>query len=186
MGLFETEFLATDDNIAALADLSGLWIDRVHDRRPPKEVVLYLDSSVSPTYGDQEGTASNGHFGCTCYHPLFLFISSDLERRALRPVNVHSAHEWQDLLEPIVARYRNQSGATFASMPRSRCRRSTIFSKPKASIAPSASRQQGSAGEHCPSASPPGRRAARSCSPHLRQLQLSGRIVGQETRRGRT
>jgi hypothetical protein len=69
MGRFETEFLAADDNLAALADLSGLWIDRVHDRRPPKEVVLDLDSSVSPTYGDQEGTAYNGHFGCTCYHP---------------------------------------------------------------------------------------------------------------------
>lgn len=36
MGRFETEFLATDDNTAALADLSGHWIDRVHDRRPPK------------------------------------------------------------------------------------------------------------------------------------------------------
>jgi hypothetical protein len=27
-------------------------------------------ASVSPTYGEQEGTAYNGHFGCTCYHPL--------------------------------------------------------------------------------------------------------------------
>ena len=53
MGRFETEFLATDDNIAALADLSGAWIDRVHDRNPPKDVVLDMDSSVSPTYGDQ-------------------------------------------------------------------------------------------------------------------------------------
>ena len=32
-----------------------------------------LDSSESPTYGDQEGSAYNGHFGCTCYHPLFVF-----------------------------------------------------------------------------------------------------------------
>jgi imidazolonepropionase-like amidohydrolase len=32
-----------------------------------------MDSSVSPTHGDQEGTAWNGHFGCSCYHPLFLF-----------------------------------------------------------------------------------------------------------------
>jgi len=36
MGRFETEFLATDANIAALADLSGAWIDGVHDRQPPK------------------------------------------------------------------------------------------------------------------------------------------------------
>ena len=26
-----------------------------------------VDSSDSPTYGEQEGSAYNGHFGCTCY-----------------------------------------------------------------------------------------------------------------------
>jgi hypothetical protein len=109
MGRFETEFLATEDNIAALAELSGAWIDRVHDRQPPKKVVLDMDSSVSPTYGDQEGTAYNGHFGCTCYHPLFLFNHmGDLERCALRPGNVHSAHGWRDVLVPVVDRYKER------------------------------------------------------------------------------
>jgi hypothetical protein len=109
MGRFETEFLATDENIAALAELSGVWIDRVHDRRPPKMVVLDMDSSVSPTYGDQEGTAYNGHFGCTCYHPLFLFNHmGDLERCRLRPGNVHSADGWRDVLVPVVERYKER------------------------------------------------------------------------------
>jgi hypothetical protein len=109
MGRFETGFLATDDNIAALAALSGLWIDRIHDRRPPKKVVLDMDSSVSPTYGDQEGTAYNGHFGCICYHPLFLFNQfGDLERCSLRPGNVHSAHHWRDVLVPVVERYKER------------------------------------------------------------------------------
>jgi hypothetical protein len=36
MGRFETEWLATDDNLAALTDLSGVWIDRVHRGKPPK------------------------------------------------------------------------------------------------------------------------------------------------------
>src|SRR3990170_5987316 len=63
MGRFETEFLAADENLAALADLCGQWIDRVHERHRPKMVVLDMDSSVSTTYGDQEGTAYNGHFG---------------------------------------------------------------------------------------------------------------------------
>jgi hypothetical protein len=31
----------------------------------------------------------------------------DLERCALRPGNVHSAHEWRDVLNPVVARYRD-------------------------------------------------------------------------------
>lgn len=109
MGRFETEFLASDDNIAVLADLSGAWVDRVHDRKPPKNMILDMDSSVSPTHGEQEGTAYNGHFGCTCYHPLFLFNHlGDLERCSLRPGNVHSAEGWPDVLEPVVERYKKR------------------------------------------------------------------------------
>ena len=109
MGRFETEFLASDDNIAVLADLSGAWVDRVHDRKPPKNMILDMDSSVSPTHGEQEGTAYNGHFGCTCYHPLFLFNHlGGLERCSLRPGNVHSAEGWPDVLEPVVERYKKR------------------------------------------------------------------------------
>ena len=36
MGRFETEWLAGDTNLEPLADLSGAWIDRIHDRRPPR------------------------------------------------------------------------------------------------------------------------------------------------------
>jgi Transposase DDE domain group 1 len=109
MGRFETEWLASDENFTELADLSGRWTDRVHSRRPAKGIVLDMDSSVSPTYGDQEGAAYNGHFACTCFHPLFVFNQfGDLERCALRPGNVHSAHGWNDVLEPVVARYRGR------------------------------------------------------------------------------
>ena len=86
MGRFETEWLAQPENLTALADLPGQWIDTVHTRRPPKSIVLDMDSSESPTYGAQEGSAYNGHFGCTCYHPLFVFNQlGDLERCTLRP-----------------------------------------------------------------------------------------------------
>ena len=109
MGRFETEVLATEENLAALADLSGQWIDKVHDRHPPTKIVLDMDSSVSPTYGDQEETAYNGHFGCTFYHPLFLFNQfGDLELCSLRPGNVHSADDWEGVLKPVVVRYKGR------------------------------------------------------------------------------
>ena len=105
MGRFETELLATDAHIEALADINGVWIDKVHDRHPPTEIILDMDSSVSPTHGDQEGTAFNGHFGCTCYHSLFLFNQfGDLERCSLRSGNVHSADDWEGVLKPAVVR----------------------------------------------------------------------------------
>ena len=109
MGRFETEWLASDANLAALTDFSGAWIDQVHRRRPPDGIILDMDSSESPTFGQQEGSAWNGHFGGTCYHPLFVFNQfGDLERCALRPGNVHSADDWRAVLEPVIARYRER------------------------------------------------------------------------------
>jgi Transposase DDE domain group 1 len=58
MGRFETQWLAAPENFSALADLSGQWIDLVHGRRPPRGIVLDMDSSVSPTHGEQEMSAS--------------------------------------------------------------------------------------------------------------------------------
>jgi hypothetical protein len=92
-----------------LADLNGQWIDRFHDRNGLKYIVLDMDSSVSPTHGDQEGAAWNGHFDCTCYHPNFLFNQLGmLERCALRNGNVHSADRWRDVLDPVIARYADR------------------------------------------------------------------------------
>jgi hypothetical protein len=105
MSRFETEILSQPQNIAFLMNLPGLWVDKVHRQKPlMKQIILDMDSSVSPTYGSQEGSAYNGYFECTCYHPLFCFNQyGDLERAFLRHGNVHSADEWQSVLEPIIA-----------------------------------------------------------------------------------
>jgi hypothetical protein len=109
MGRFETEILTGDSNLHALMDLSGKWIDRARRQKKTDKVILDVDSSVSPTYGEQEGSAYNGYFDCTCYHPLFCFNQfGDLERAMLRSGNVHSADDWRSLLEPVVSRYRGK------------------------------------------------------------------------------
>jgi len=107
MSRFETEILTQPKNLELLMNLVGEWVDRVHQRKSLKQIILDMDSSVSPTYGNQEGSAYNGFFECTCYHPLFCFNQfGDLERALLRNGNVHSADNWRTLLEPIVNRYR--------------------------------------------------------------------------------
>jgi len=109
MGRFETAILTRPENLEALVDLPGQWIDRLRQRKPKREIILDLDSSVSETYGRQEGSAYNGHFRCSCYHPLFCFNQfGDLERAMLREGNVHSADDWRSVLEPVVARYRHE------------------------------------------------------------------------------
>lgn len=81
----------------------------MHDAHPPKWITLDMDSSVSPTHGDQDGTAWNGHFGCKRYHPLFIFNQfGDLERCALRKGNVHCADGWKEVLAPVIARNKKR------------------------------------------------------------------------------
>ena len=109
MGRFETEILTQPQNLKVLMNHPGQWVDKVHQRKPIKEIILDMDSSDSPTFGRQEGSAYNGHFGYTCYHPLFLFNQfGDLERTLLRNGNVYSSDDWKSVLEPVVERYREQ------------------------------------------------------------------------------
>jgi hypothetical protein len=92
MGRFETKWLSRPENLAALADLPCRWIDKVHHRRAPRIVRLDMDSSENPTYGEQEGSAYDGHFGCTCYPRSSCSINSVMPSGALcRSGNVHSA-----------------------------------------------------------------------------------------------
>jgi len=108
VGRFETDTLSTKGNLTALMKLSGQWIDQVHRRQLLKQLILDMDSSVSETYGRQQGTAYNGHFECLCYHPLFLFNQfGDLERVLLRRGNKASAKYWRRVLLPVIERYRH-------------------------------------------------------------------------------
>jgi hypothetical protein len=107
VGRCETEMLSERRNLTALMNLSGQWIDQVHRRQPQKQLILDMDSSVSETYGRQQGTAYNGHFECLCYHPLFLFNQfGDLEYAMLRRGNKASAKFWRRVLLPVIERYR--------------------------------------------------------------------------------
>src|SRR3954468_9584915 len=109
MARFETETLSTTENLKHLMDLSGQWIDQAHHHRKLTKLILDMDSSVSETHGHQEGSAYNGHFACTCYHPLFLFNQfGDLERVMLRRGNRGSAKFWRRVLMPVIDRYRDR------------------------------------------------------------------------------
>ena len=107
---FKTDVLTHPDNLTALMNMPGQWTDQIQQRRPIRKLILDMDSSVSETYGQQEGTVYNGHFGCECYHQLFIFNQDgDVERAKLRPGNVASADDWRSVLDPVVERYRGNN-----------------------------------------------------------------------------
>jgi len=106
---FETEVLVTEENLKGLNQLNAEWVDQAMMRTRHRRIILDMDSSESPVYGEQEGAAYNGHFQCVCYHPLFCFNQfGDCEGAMLRPGNVHSAERWREILETIVERYQKR------------------------------------------------------------------------------
>src|SRR5262245_12995331 len=183
MGRFETQWLTAPKNFAALADLSGQWIDLVHGRRPPRVIVLDMDSSVSPTHGEQEKSVWNGHYACTCYHPLFVLNQfGDLERCALRPGNVHSADGWDAVVKPVVARYHQ------GKVSRIYFRADAAFAMPEVYEFLEAERikyairlpaNQVLTEQDRLSAHAPGRASCAPCAPIPCELQLSGRKLDQ-------
>ena len=106
---FETELLTEDKNLTGLAMLNRDFIARVEAMESPRRVVLDIDSTEVPVYGEQEHSAYNGHFETTCYHPLLLFNrEGDCLAVKLRPGNVHTAEDWDRVLLPEIERQQKQ------------------------------------------------------------------------------
>ncbi len=70
---FETGLLTQEENLAALAAINRELIAKAETIDASHGVVLDMDSTAIPVYGEQEQSAYNGHFESTCYHQLLLF-----------------------------------------------------------------------------------------------------------------
>jgi hypothetical protein len=100
---FETELLTEEANLAGLAAINRELVARAEAIDSPRRIVLDMDSTEVPVYGEQEQSAYNGHFESTCYHPLLLFSGEgDCLAAKLRPGNVPSAAGWEELLLPEI------------------------------------------------------------------------------------
>src|ERR1035441_4438160 len=106
---FETELLTQEGNLAGLPAINRELIAKAETLESPQRMVLDMDSTEIPLYGQQENSAYNGHFESTCYHPLLLFNrQGDCLAAKLRPGNVHSAEDWEELLLPEIERQQKR------------------------------------------------------------------------------
>jgi hypothetical protein len=83
MGRFETKWLSRPENLVVLADLPGQWINKVHGRRPPKTIVRDMDSSESPTYGEQKAAPRTGIWATSAIMRCSCSTSSTMSNSAL-------------------------------------------------------------------------------------------------------
>ena len=102
---FETEMLATEENWVGLMAVNRELVAQAEAPDDSERIVLDMDSTESPVHGQQKGSAYNGHFESVCFHPLVLFNQhGDCLAAKLRPGNVHSAQDWDELLLPEIER----------------------------------------------------------------------------------
>ncbi len=62
-----------DQSMAQLNQENQEMIDKVHGHRQSETVIFDLDSTHADTYGEQESTAYNAHYGTVGFHPLVAF-----------------------------------------------------------------------------------------------------------------
>lgn len=68
------------------AAIERLFVDVFLDahREPPVRIVIDLDATDDPLYGEQEGRHFNGYYDCYCYLPLYIFCGRHLLAAKLR------------------------------------------------------------------------------------------------------
>ena len=95
----------------ALAVLAGRSL-RAQNGGKPVEVVLDIDSIVLEVHGHQDGSAYNGQYGLTAYHPLVAVLgeTGDIVGIWLRPGNAHTASQAVEFMEGVITRVEAQVG----------------------------------------------------------------------------
>jgi hypothetical protein len=75
---------------------------------PPQELVLDLDATDDPLYGNQQGRFFHGYYREYCYLPLYIFCGEHLLCARLRPANIDGAAGALKQLKRIVAQIRER------------------------------------------------------------------------------
>lgn len=84
-----------------------LYIRR-NRRRKPKRIILDLDGTDDPTYGDQQLTFFHGYYDQYMYHPLVLYNADtgELITAALRAGNRHASYGAVSILKRIIPKVK--------------------------------------------------------------------------------
>ena len=104
------ETLSSAANLAVLGDalfgLAATSHQRLRRSERARRGTIDVDSTAIETHGSQPGSAYNGHYKTTCYHPLVAMLAStgDWLGVALRPGQVHTSVGLDEFLMPLIDR----------------------------------------------------------------------------------
>ena len=92
------------------ASIERLFVDLFLEahREPPMRIVIDLDATDDPLYGDQEGRHFHGYYDCYCYLPLYIFCGRHLLAAKLRSSANDAADGACEEVARIVSQIRQQ------------------------------------------------------------------------------
>jgi len=76
--------------------------------KQPSKIVLDLDATDDPLFGNQEGKFYHGYYGCYCYLPLYIFCGDQLLCAKLRESGIDGSAGSKDEVERIVKEIRKE------------------------------------------------------------------------------
>lgn len=95
------------ETIYTLQVFNQALIDKARLLRNDTNMIIDLDSTHSDTFGNQEQTAYNAHYGTNGYHPLVAFdgITGDFLKAKLRSGNQYTSKGVKEFLKPLLEHY---------------------------------------------------------------------------------
>ena len=97
----------TEQSIEDLQTLNQVLIDRARLIRNDTAMIIDLDSTHSDTFGNQEQTDYNAHYGTNGYHPLVAFdgLNGDFLKAKLRPGSQYTSNGVETFLKSLLEHY---------------------------------------------------------------------------------
>ena len=98
------------DSITSLLQANQVLLDKMHTYRESDAIIFDLDSTHADTYGKQEQSAYNAHYGTVGFHPMVAFegVESDFLKSELRPGNVYTSNGVVDFVRPLIEHYNKK------------------------------------------------------------------------------
>jgi len=98
------------DSLEHLNNANQELLDKIHAFRKAQVLFIDVDSTHSDTFGNQESSSYNSHYGTTGFHPLVAFdgATGDFLKAKLRPGNVYTSNGVVEFIQPLIEHYNEK------------------------------------------------------------------------------
>lgn len=103
------------ENVKQFQKVNSILFERIYNVEKISSVIFDVDSTNSPTYGEQHGSAYNAHYGENGFHPLLVFngLNGDCIKAELRSGSVYTSRRVVNFIGPVLKEYNQKYPGVF-------------------------------------------------------------------------